>query len=195
MRFADVVFRRGHLSDAVLIESLTSGDRPAHLDACDLCAARATDMNRWLDDLAVAGTEAADEVFTAERLAGQQAQVMRRLAQIDQPKRVIAFPSTAARPGTLGLDARRVSPGWVGVAAAAGLVLGLIGGQLTARMGNPNRAGDFRQAAESHTTPAPGSSLFDFDLENTSLGGTPAGILDEMTPRATEVVVSSRIGG
>ena len=34
-----------------------------------------------------------------------------------------------------------------------------------------------------------------FDIENSSLRGTPAGVLDEMTPRAIDTIVSTRVGG
>jgi hypothetical protein len=187
--------RQGHLSESALVEALSEGDRPAHLDQCDLCAARATELNRWLDELSEVGTDAADELFSAERLAGQQAQILRRLAQIDQPKRVIAFPSPP-RVEAAGRETRRVAPGWVGVAAAAGLVLGVIGGQFTARLGGPSRPADLRpSASEAGQLQPPGTSFFDFDLENTSLGSTPAGVLDEMTPRAIDTVVSTRVGG
>ena len=52
---------------------------------------------RWLtgigDDAAVAE---ADEAFPAERLAAQQAQILRRLEALERPARVIAFPKHAA---------------------------------------------------------------------------------------------------
>jgi uncharacterized protein YqfA (UPF0365 family) len=55
---------------------------------------------------------------------------MRRLEQIDQPARVIAFPRNMRleNPADHG---HRVSPGWVAIAAAAGLVLGVVGTQVT----------------------------------------------------------------
>lgn len=110
-----------------------TGDRPAHLERCDLCAERAKDASRWLDEVHTVATAAADTVFTPERLSAQQATVMRRLEQMDEPSRVIAFPGQT-RPMREGLPGRRVAPAWVGVAAAAGLALGVVGGQLTARM-------------------------------------------------------------
>ena len=44
MRLIDMVLRQGHLSEQALMEALTGGDRPAHLDRCDLCAERAVDL-------------------------------------------------------------------------------------------------------------------------------------------------------
>jgi hypothetical protein len=136
VRLSDRIFRGGHLSERALVEALTGGERPAHLDRCDLCAERAVALSRWLDDIRATGVATADAAFPPERLASQQAQILRRLEQLDQPARVIAFPSHA-RLSQRDAGDRRVAPGWVGVAAAAGLVLGVVGGQLSARMGSP----------------------------------------------------------
>lgn len=132
MRLIDSVFRQGHLSDRAINEAVITGERPAHLDQCDLCAERAREASLWLDDIREAAAGEADRVFTAERLTAQQAQIMRRLEQVDEPSRVIAFPraSRAARDP----QSRRVAPAWVGLAAAAGLILGVVGGQLSARL-------------------------------------------------------------
>jgi len=119
---------------------------------------------------------------------------MRRLEQLDQPSRVIAFPSQYRLEAPLQRG-RRVSPAWVGVAAAAGLVLGVVGGQVTARLGGQEARANARAGAPQTAPAAPGVSIFDFDLENTSLEGTPAGTLDEMTPKMIDTVVSNRAGG
>ena len=134
MRLVDALLRQGHLSERALVEALTTGDRPLHLDRCDLCAERAAGLNRWLDGIKAAAVDAADEAFPAERLAAQQAQIQRRLAQLDEPARVIAFPGQY-RFDPRDVNRRRVAPAWVGVAAAAGLVVGMVSGQLMARTG------------------------------------------------------------
>jgi hypothetical protein len=133
VRLVDTVFRGGHLADSALVEAVMTGERPAHLDRCDICAERAVEVGRWMDQVRTAGIEAADEAFPAERLAAQQGQILRRLEQLDQPARVIAFPmqTRAARES----GGRRVAAGWVAVAAAAGLAIGVVGGQVTARNG------------------------------------------------------------
>ena len=64
MRLSDRLFRRGHLSERALIDALLSGDRPAHLDRCDICAERAVDLGRWMDDVRTTGIEAADAAFS-----------------------------------------------------------------------------------------------------------------------------------
>ena len=134
MRLADAVFRQGHLSEQALVEALMTGDRPAHLDRCDLCADRAVELGRWLDDVRAIGLEAADAAFPPDVLQLQQAQIMRRLEQMEQPAaRVLTFPGLQRSSQQAG--GRRVAPAWVGVALAAGVVLGAVGGQMTARMG------------------------------------------------------------
>ena len=133
VRLVDAVFRQGHLSEQALVEAVMTGERPAHLDRCDLCADRAVELGRWLDDVRGLGLEAADEVFTPERLAAQHAQILRKIEQADEPSRVIAFPKPT-RSDAREASTRKVAPAWVGIAAAAGLALGVVGGQVSARM-------------------------------------------------------------
>jgi len=152
VRLADTVFRSGHLSEGAIVEAVMTGDRPLHLDRCEICAERAVEVGRWMDQVRAVGLEAADAAFPAEQLAAQQAQIMRRLEQLDQPARVIAFPSQTRLAQETG--GRRVAAGWLGVAAAAGLVLGVVGGQMTARVGEP--AGQAQTVANGdQQVPAP----------------------------------------
>lgn len=169
MRIADIVFRQGHLSEDALTEAVLNGERPAHLEQCDVCSRQARDLGLWLADLRAEGLAAADEAFPPEKLALQQSQIMRRLEQLDAPPRVIAFPAQAvSAPRT---DAgRRVAPTWVGVAAAAGLVIGIIGGQVSARLAPAPTAPSPVQTQQ--TEPAPtgaaqpiNASLLDYDLD------------------------------
>jgi len=190
VRLSDRLFRRGHLSERALIDALLTGDRPAHLDRCDICAERAVDLGRWMDDVRTTGVEAADAAFSPERLALQQTQILRRLEQLDQPARVIAFPSQN-RMNERDRSDHRVAPAWVGVAAAAGLVLGVIGGQMSPRFGAPAPAVVVPAEAAPTTAvpPVAGSdtpgfralgSLLDMDFD------TPVKsleLVDDLTPR------------
>jgi len=185
-----------------------TGDRPVHLERCELCAERAKDASRWLDEVHTVATAAADSIFTPERLAVQQTAVMRRLEQLDEPRRVIAFPvqARAARDTSSG---RRVAPAWVGVAAAAGLAFGVVGGQWTARR-SPVPAAP--AAAASGTTPTPepvtaapavknpltvdalslgGSSDLEYEYMGLPTMLTP---VDELTPKLIPASVSVRAG-
>jgi hypothetical protein len=187
VRLVDLVLRQGHLSEDALMHAILSGDRPRHLDACDLCARRALDLGRWLEDVRQAAVEAADEAFPAERLAAQRGQIMRRLEELDAPARVLAFPAAPVAAPRNATN-RRVAPGWLGVAAAAGLVVGVIGGQMSARLGD-------QQTGVSPAVPAPqpalaldlapgGSSILELNLE--SFTPEPLRGLDDMTPRLVE---------
>jgi hypothetical protein len=152
VRLVDIVFRGGHLSERALTELCFNGDRPAHLDRCDICAERAVALGRWLDDVREVATDEADAAFPAERLAAQQTQILRRLEQVDRPKRVIAFP--AGQPRERERVVRGVRPAWVGFAAAAGLVLGLLGNQITGRVLGRHDRVPARPAAQTQQAPA-----------------------------------------
>ena len=178
--------------------AVMTGARPAHLDRCDLCSERALEMGRWLEATRVSANEAADAAFSPERLAAQQAQILRRLEQLDEPARVIAFPNHARMHREAG--GRRVAAGWVAVAAAAGLVLGVISGQWTARQGTHGApaaartgvvpAGQPVDAAVEPAHPAPiDASLLDVDLD--SLNVPAFAVIDNMTPRATQLTLAS----
>ena len=191
MWLTDRLFRRGHLSERALVDALLTGNRPAHLDRCDVCADRAVDLGRWLDDVRVAGVEAADAAFSPERLALQQTQILRRLEQLDQPARVIAFPSQS-RLSQRDAGDRRVAPAWVGVAAAAGLVLGVVGGHVGSRLGSPaapaipvqvSTQGDDAPAAARLSQP-------DLDLDLEGLGIPAFDAVDGITPRFPTVALT-----
>jgi hypothetical protein len=197
--------RQGHLDEAALTEAVLSGERPRHVDQCDRCADRMLAISRWLNDVREDAVAAADDAFPVERLAAQQSHIMRRLEQADEPARVLEFPVPPVRAAREPAG-RRVAAAWVGVAAAAGLIVGVFGGQFAARHGQvvvqPQASVGQPGHAAGQTTPAslqdsdePGSraadrndstSLMDLDLE----GFTPNTLraFDEATPR----LVSSR---
>lgn len=200
MRLVDAVFRQGHLSDQALIEAILTGDRPVHLERCDLCAERAMASSRWLDEVRLVGLEAADQVFTPERLTAQHGQIMRRLEQLDEPSRVLAFPGQTHAPRES--SGRRVAPAWVGVAAAAGLLFGLVGGQITARMSissqpTVERATPSPTVAQQQppSTPEPSPTVLDLDYENMGVPPTLTSV-DELTPvMVPRSAVNIRSGG
>jgi hypothetical protein len=88
-----------------------------------------------------------------------------------------------------------VSPGWLGVAAAAGLAVGVVGGHFAARLNTPPPAA----ATEATSLPSgaepalPGGSdvtpLFELDLER----AMPASLreMDENTPSLVAVQLAS----
>jgi hypothetical protein len=199
------------LSEQAITAAVMGGDRPDHLDRCATCAARAFELGRWLDQTRNEALAAAEAACPPERLAVQHNQILRRIAQMEEPVRVIAFPRQHVSVPSSAAP-RRVSPAWLGVAAAAGLAVGVIGGHFSARLEQPaapmaaasrpadaagrdtsSTSGDTQGTmadqlgtAEPATTPATG--LFDLDLE----GAVPPWLqpLDENTPRLTQVALN-----
>ena len=194
MRLIDTVFRQGHLSERALVDAIVAGERPQHLDRCDICAERAVALARWMDELQADAADMADDIFTPERLQAQQQHVMRRLEQLDQPARVIAFPA-ASRADLNGSSGRRVAASWVAVAAAAGLVIGVIGGQVSARLSRPvapvpvtaavTPSVDATLASDTTTGPVD-SSVLDNPYESLDVPSLVA--LNDMMPRVTQTV-------
>lgn len=200
MRVADFILRQGHLSESALLEAITLGERPRHLDQCERCGARAVDLARWLDDIKVTAEDAVGHDFPAERLAAQHGQIMRRLEQADEPTRVIEFPRTAT-VAARGLEERRIAPAWLAVAAAAGVLVGVVGTQWSVRH-DQQAASEPAPRVPSVSQPAPSpvpaspaavtassageTPLLELDLD----GLTPETlrVFDEATPR----LVSSR---
>lgn len=193
MRFADLILRQGHLSERTIVDAVMSGNRPAHLDRCDICASRAVDLSRWLDDTREIGLESADAAFPPEQLAAQRAQILRKLEQLDEPSRVISFPRHTARVDEPA-SGRRVAASWVAIAAAAGLIVGVVGGQVSARLAAPPAsAADANLAEPPVSEPAVANNRaslkHDYD-DALTLRSLEA--LDEITPR---LVQTSARGG
>ena len=142
-----------HLDDAALAAIWTDGrlSHP-HLDSCAACRARFADMSTWLENIRVDAITEADESFSAERLATQQAQILRRLEAAERPARVIAFPRFVQ---PLTSRTSYVSR-WIAAAAAAGLIVGVGVGQLM----------DLR-----HSLTAPGASAVQARVANAPSSG------------------------
>lgn len=199
MRIADTLLRRGHLSDDALVDAWYAGTHPAHLDSCELCADRALDMSRWLEQTRETGIAEADAAFPAERLAAQQSQILRKLEQLDRPSKLLSFPRVPAvsqiemSPDLVG-HGHRVSSRWIAAAAAAGLVLGVIGGRLS--MWQPAAA--IPQSAAVQTVPAPKAPTTDAadllmdsaDVSQPQIRSLSA--IDTLTPQDTVARVSTR---
>jgi hypothetical protein len=124
---------RGHLSDATFARLWTEGAAGLesqaahpHLAGCAACQARFAAFGAWIDGLADAMRDEADERLTPDRLAAQQALIARRLEALDRPARVIAFPKAARAVISGHSHVRR----WVTVAAAASLIAGFGLGQV-----------------------------------------------------------------
>lgn len=121
-----------HLTDEQLVDrhfAADSRDEAAtdhrdHVAACAACGQRYAELMHDLDLLADEGASEADAVFTADVLAHQRQQIMRRLDSHGRRADVFLFP-----PRWNGRTASRASlrrpARWVAAAAAAGLTVGL----------------------------------------------------------------------
>lgn len=199
-----------HLGDETFAElwtNATAEGQPVshpHLKECAECRVRLASFTSWLDELRTDAIAEADAAIPADRLAGQRAQILRRIEAGERPARVIAFPKKPAEAPAM-IPARR----WMmGVAAAcfiAGLGLGQmldIGSRLlqpvepqrmVANPGGIIPAGGTIPALS--TTPV---SLMDDedDLEELEQAGTPRyealRAYDNFTPRTADFIQSSR---
>ena len=124
---------RRHLTDAQLIEASVGRDEHHafgvdHLEHCGECRARHESLRALLTETADAATAEADAAFPAERLVRQHERIMAGVEHLTRVGRVISFPSAFRRVAPQSAAGRSR---WVAAAAAAGLVVGLLGGHLT----------------------------------------------------------------
>jgi hypothetical protein len=99
----------------------------AHVANCDQCAARFATLVANSDALRDAACTAADDVFDDAMLDAQRTRILDRLAHLGQAARVLAFPRRA-QEATLPVSSN--SRRWISGAAAAGLIIGLVAGQM-----------------------------------------------------------------
>jgi hypothetical protein len=194
-----------HLDDGTLTEiwtEATASGQPAshaHLTTCAQCRARYAAFTGWLDRLRDDATAEADEAFSQERLASQQAQILRRIEATERPARIIAFPRFSRPVTSTQGNAQR----WVAAAAAAGLVIGLAAGQFvdirhrfgtsTAQTHQPqdtNARLDTRLDAQTDSgvagvRPAVSDEQLFFGAELTPISALQT--MDSITPRARDI--------
>jgi hypothetical protein len=187
--------RGGHASEATLMAIMAGEPETPHVASCALCQAALSELRAWADQTAADAAALADQVFTPERLANQQAEILRRLEAAGRQAKVIAFPIGSP------LSAPRRSTGdilrWA-TAAAIVFGIGLASGRLLdPHEVEPRMAEAPAPAAEAPrpVTPAPGSpesldeaALLEAAYERVSVDALDP--IDEMTPRAREVALN-----
>lgn len=110
----------GHLDDRTFARLWADGIDHPHLASCGACRKRFEAYTHWIDDVAADVRSQTDRVFTTERLASQQTQIIRRLEALERPTRVIPFP----RASRVVIGHQSPMRRWI-VAAAAGLIAGV----------------------------------------------------------------------
>ena len=171
-----------------------------HLASCSECQSRYAEFTDWLERIHDDARTDAEEAFPPERLAAQQAQVMRRLEALERPARVIAFPRFA-RPVT---STQGHMQRWVAAAAAAGLMIGLAAGQFfdirhaftplqtqpttqTARLVPSQPAGVPSVVPVSASSVSDEALFFGADPAQTSERLSMLRSIDDITPRARDL--------
>ena len=150
-----------------------------------------------LDEVSLVANAEADVEFSDERLARQQARIFQRIEQDGRPGRLIAFPAGQPQPPALGRS--RPASRWVAAAAVAGLVVGLLTGQLlpVGQFSSPAPRAAFSAIVSSPSEPsvelrAVSTTLSDDEFLGEveaagSLGPPALRALDAATPRVWEV--------
>ena len=98
-----------------------------HVSGCETCAARLADLTVQMETLRNAAWQEADAAFDDAMLEAQRGKILARLANLGKAARVLRFPS---RMRDASMPVSPISRRWVSVAAAAGLIIGLVAGQL-----------------------------------------------------------------
>jgi hypothetical protein len=184
-----------HLSDDRLIEicfdlDVTAADR-THLQGCDACQSRRSNLADTLDDVGTVMTQEADAAFPADRLARQRARIVQRVDQDGRPGRVIVFPAGHTHESA----PRRIRParwGTVAAAVAASFLVGLLAEHLAhdipgSRQSTAARAQVSVAGAQARTNVSDDELLGQVELAASGVGPALLRPLDALTPRAWDV--------
>jgi hypothetical protein len=98
-----------------------------HLSGCERCTNQLAELTRRFDALRDAAWQEADARFDESALETQRIRILDRLAHLGQAARVLRFP---ARTREVAMPVSPISRRWLSIAAAAGLLIGLVAGQL-----------------------------------------------------------------
>ena len=149
------------------------------------------DQNAALEAYRAAACAEADAHFDDRALETQRHKILARLANIGHPAKVIRFPKI----GNVELPSGGVNRRWISVAAAAGLIIGLLGGQLVHLVPQSRRLAPMAtsmapSAPSSGPTFVPVSASIDdgllgeIELAMQVRSATELRALDEFTPLA-----------
>jgi hypothetical protein len=198
-----VIGRVRHLHEERLFEcyvAARSGDAvdppsSSHLAGCAECAARYSDLSRFMDGLREEAEAETEAIFSPQHLHFQQQQIMRRLENLGHPARVLSFPARLMHRH-LARHARRIGTQWAAASAVAGLLVGVgLGVFLDSRAGStPMAMSAPRLAAPmavAISPPAPVPDVEDFLSELEAALGSPQNQellpFDALTPRVQEI--------
>jgi hypothetical protein len=98
-----------------------------HISSCEACAARLAELTVQIESLRDEAWQEADAAFDDAMLESQRGKILARLAHLGKAARVLRFPG---RMRDASMPVSPISRRWVSVAAAAGLIIGLVAGQM-----------------------------------------------------------------
>jgi hypothetical protein len=152
-----------------------------------------------MDALRRDGDAESDAIFTPERLRLQQQQILRRMALVGRPARVLSFPGRIVRR-TIDVSAKRPAPRWMAAAAAAGLFIGVVVGasfQWSAPQGRQRFAADASRAARLTPVATRGNGIPDVAADDAFLSDLEIALerphtrelqaFDALTPHVREI--------
>jgi len=190
-----------HLSDdrlaEVCLQTAPSDVDRRHLEHCESCSRRRAALAGFLQEVADVARADADAVFTPQHLERHRDRILGLIEQAEPHGQLLSFPS--GRGHTSEPNRSHPERRWIAGAAAAGLVLGILGGHIAQNLLPFSRAGEvsaFSRASEvSAVAPlqagtAPLSEeefLSRLELAVGGAGGSTLRPLHEMTPLVWEV--------
>jgi hypothetical protein len=148
----------------------------AHVAACDACAATFSGLTRQMDSLREVACQEADAAFDDAFLDTQRSKILDRLAHLGKAARVLRFP---ARSREAAMPVSPISRRWISVAAAAGLIIGLVAGQLIHFVPWDTRLHRSPQAQNTAAAPR-GSGPIIIQASSTVATSTDEDLLDEI---------------
>lgn len=109
------------------VEAVEDERALAHVAECSQCAATLSTLAADAEAVRDLAFVEADTAFDDAMLDAQRTRILDRLAHLGQAARVLAFPSRTREAAMVGATGSRR---WISVAAAAGLIIGLVAGQM-----------------------------------------------------------------
>ena len=141
------------------------------------------------DEVSAAATSETNALFSSERLARQRAKILHRLERDGRSARLIAFPAVESNT-----PRNRPAPRWLAGAAAAGLILGLLAGQVVRLPPNGRVAPLAVSQRPSIAVLQAGASTISeeeflgrIELAIEATTGSSLQPLDDLTPRGWEI--------
>ena len=150
-----------------------------------------TNQDAALDAYRAAAYAEADAHFDERALEVQRHKILARLEHLEHPAKIIPFPK--AGPGETA--AVNINRRWISVAAAAGLIIGVLGGQLVHFMPQQHRLSPMATSIAPSVQSAPAGPkivpvstavddqfLEEIDLAMQVRSAAELRVLDEFTP-------------